>query len=103
MFSTRSSFRTLIVGLAVAAFSAVSVAYDEYVVPIGRTIGVAWALGWDWVIGRIAAVAAKMPRAARVLPAGLPRHQVAMRDYVQRQTRLQVARLLPQWRMAPSV
>jgi hypothetical protein len=103
MLSTRRSFRSLIAALAVAAFSVVATTYDDYVAPLARSIARGWALGWDWVIGRLAAVSAALPAPLSTIPQVLPRHMIAMRDYVQRQTRLQRARLLPQWRMAPSI
>jgi hypothetical protein len=101
-----STHRSLI-ALALTACAAIAVVavdrYDKWVRPAAVHVA-RWA-GWavDWMVRGLVAAVGKLPAPARTFLAGaLPRHQVVMRDYVARQTRLQAARKFPQWSFAPS-
>lgn len=101
----RSTLSRSIVLLAAACLAAAAFAvdrYDKWVRPVAALAVGTWRAGWDWITDGLMRLTQQLPAPPRIWPQVLPRHQLAMRDYVHRQTRLQRPRLMPQWSFAPS-
>lgn len=95
------STRVLVLA-ALSVASAIADRLDRWATAVSFALESAWNYGWDWVTDRLVRLVDKLPRTARMWAVQLPQRLVAMRDYFERQVRLQRPRKFPQWSLTPS-